>query len=1168
MLCQRWCLLVVTLLEGLEVLLAYNVEVSPGRSFSALNSSRFFGYRVQQFNSTHGKRILVSDPGLGLIYSCGVISGTCDIISLPDKTSTSHVGMMLEAESESGRAIVCGSDDPHDCDQLQYRNGACYTIDSTLTPSQKLRPGYQDCQKDEVDLCFLFDGSSSTGERELKSIKTFLKNAIQSLKNTTMNFAIAQFSGKAQTELDFNQYQKSDDLLAAIAGIKLLDQGSKIFRGINFTLNKIFTEEAGNRPKAKKILVLLSDGDATDNNDGIIERAEAMGVKRYIIGFGNNFHTTAVQKKREEMVSKPTVNHTVFLNTFADLENLFEGLQKKILEIEGVQACGGTVGRACDASAQDSSFSRELSSAGFSAVLTEKHILLGDPGIFDWSGGILDISEPEMLVNVSLQKEHKYGYLGYSMKLLSAPEGSLLVAGSPRYQYVGLVTVFQGSPDEMTLERIQDISGEQVGSYFGADIEVSDIDQDGISDLVLIAAPHYYEPRRSGQVYVYWFNQTQRSLVPRGKLQGEMGHLHSQFGAAVSTLMDLDGDGLCEVAVGSPYEMDGRGALYIFHGEGGGLQTEYSQRLTAPPESYSFGLSIHGVMDMTQDGLADIVVGSRGRIALHRSLPLLSVDVTVRSIPLEIPLPIQETVCDIQVTIQTCVDPTIRTPQYTGPLNLSLHYEVNLDYGRSATRMSFMNQQRQMKKVLLVERVEKVCENHTIFLQDCFLEDVTPVQVFLNAFHNSNGSPWLLSPSSNLSDLIKIPFQLCGGNCEPNLTISLQTVEKLVVEDGTSFSVSLKLQNLGENAQKVMLKASYPAGLSFRKVNITKESRRTSLVCEELEKQSLSCSVSHPILRRASWADIHIMFGVISNISWPDQVVLTINITSNNEGNKTNTKNKVTANIPVLRPISVISRSLENSTKYLNYTEKEEQRIMTHGYEIENLAVSGVPAYFNVTVMSPPAEICGLTWDYCLTIWASNGSCEQLMPSKSPKECNGPSESWENKTFQCTMEPRSTVRIQMTGVLKPAHAWKEKKSENLRSAVMIRYNEEQYHSLMGITYHNTQVVTQVDLVVIPNQIPLIVGSAVGGFVLLIVICGLLYKCGFFKSYKDRMAEETDDLQQPGTNAADPQQPETTSKDLQQQMTPNGEGTKEATEKPQETSESPLLGSPPNNDHSQ
>lgn len=42
----------------------------------------------------------------------------------------------------------------------------------------------------------------------------------------------------------------------------------------------------------------------------------------------------------------------------------------------------------------------------------------------------------------------------------------------------------------------------QIGSYFGASLCSVDVDRDGSSDLVLIGAPHHYEPTRGGQVSV------------------------------------------------------------------------------------------------------------------------------------------------------------------------------------------------------------------------------------------------------------------------------------------------------------------------------------------------------------------------------------------------------------------------------------------------------------------------------------------------------------------------------------------------------------------------------------------------------------------------------------------------------------------------------------------
>lgn len=49
-------------------------------------------------------------------------------------------------------------------------------------------------------------------------------------------------------------------------------------------------------------------------------------------------------------------------------------------------------------------------------------------------------------------------------------------------------------------------------------------------------------------------------------LHGEQGHPWGRFGASLTVLGDVNGDGLADVAVGAPGEEENRGAVYIFHG--------------------------------------------------------------------------------------------------------------------------------------------------------------------------------------------------------------------------------------------------------------------------------------------------------------------------------------------------------------------------------------------------------------------------------------------------------------------------------------------------------------------------------------------------------------------------------------------------------------------------
>lgn len=60
-------------------------------------------------------------------------------------------------------------------------------------------------------------------------------------------------------------------------------------------------------------------------------------------------------------------------------------------------------------------------------------------------------------------------------------------------------------------------------------------------------------------------------------LRGVVGNEFGRFGTSLAAIKDLNGDGLEELAVGAPQEEKGKGAIYIFLGQPGGIRTEYSQ---------------------------------------------------------------------------------------------------------------------------------------------------------------------------------------------------------------------------------------------------------------------------------------------------------------------------------------------------------------------------------------------------------------------------------------------------------------------------------------------------------------------------------------------------------------------------------------------------------------
>ncbi|XP_041937818.1 integrin alpha-3b isoform X1 [Alosa sapidissima] len=436
-----------------------------------------------------------------------------------------------------------------------------------------------------------------------------------------------------------------------------------------------------------------------------------------------------------------------------------------------------------------------LCNMGISAGMTDTDVYMGAVGSFTWQGNVhvtwrdtnpfnsWDYSDKDF----GKLEKNSYDYMGYSVveetKLLSRDEDTL-VAGAPREAESGAVTLAK-KDDGKLLIPVTTIIGDQLGSYFGSSIAVTDLNNDDWNDLI-IGAPFYFERKeeRGGAVYVY--------MNENGSFQKKAsvvlyGTTNSAFGIAVAAIGDVNQDGFQDFAVGAPFE--GSGKVYIWMGSMKGISAGPSQVIEGKDvgtEGFkTFGYSLSGGLDMDENMYPDILVGSLDdRIALLRARPVihLSTDFSVE------PKIVDSSQCgDPCIKVKICFSFILSNGNKAFNREITLKYTVEADIDRRSPRVRFVDSRLGTHSDLM-SLSSKKCVDLGLSVDEIVVDKLRPVVFSLNVslqeqnikvkrtLQNLDAFP-ILSDKQNLRKRTEINFQKeCGSDnrCTSNLQLTAQ----------------------------------------------------------------------------------------------------------------------------------------------------------------------------------------------------------------------------------------------------------------------------------------------------------------------------------------------------------------------------------------------------------
>uniref|UniRef100_A0A8C3PWY0 Integrin subunit alpha 8 n=1 Tax=Chrysolophus pictus TaxID=9089 RepID=A0A8C3PWY0_CHRPC len=513
--------------------------------------------------------------------------------------------------------------------------------------------------------------------------------------------------------------------------------------------------------------------------------------------------------------------------------------------------------------------------AGFSLDFYKNgDLIVGGPGSFYWQGQVITASIADIIAN--------YSFKDILRKL--AREKQTGVA-PPTYDdnYMGkLSSVSIINSSDLTF--IQNFTGEQMASYFGYTVAVSDVNNDGLDDI-LVGAPLFMErefeskPKEVGQVYLYLQESAFLFRDPQILTGTEV---FGRFGSAITHLGDLNQDGYNDIAIGAPFAgEDRRGKVLIYNGYSNGLKTDPSQVLNGAWASQSmpsgFGFTLRGDSDVDKNDYPDLIVGAfgAGKAVVYRARPVVTVNALLILNPMI-----------VNPDNKTCQPPgsqllvacfTVRVCAAFEGQSISdeivLKGELQLDSLKqkgAVKRTLFFDyhQSHHYFSIVMEKQKQLYCQDFLVYLRDEteFRDKLSPININLNYSLDESHfkDSMTVKPILNYYQRSSVTEQAyilvdCGEDnlCIPDLHLSaVPDKDQLIIGEENCVMLIINPRNDGEGAYEAELHIKIPPEADYTGVERNSKALRV-LSCDykmENETRMVVCDLGNPMVAGANFS--------------------------------------------------------------------------------------------------------------------------------------------------------------------------------------------------------------------------------------------------------------------------------------------------------------------------
>ncbi|KAM9350211.1 integrin alpha-6-like [Symphorus nematophorus] len=550
---------------------------------------------------------------------------------------------------------------------------------------------------------------------------------------------------------------------------------------------------------------------------------------------------------------------------------------------------------------------------GLSATFDKQYhyLIFGAPGAYNWKGVVRLEQKNDTLLDLGIYDDGPFevgdeneknpelvpapanSYLGFSLDSgmnLIKKNHLTVVAGAPRANHSGAVVMLKKGADtsNILLEEYT-LEGEGLASSFGYDLAVLDLNGDGWQDIV-VGAPQYFEKdgEIGGAVYVYVNKAGKWNKVTPTRIDGPQD---SMFGLAVENLGDINQDSYHDFAVGAPYDNDGAGSVYIYHGSGTGLSSKKAAQVLSgqPLNVRLFGYSLAGNMDLDKNSYPDMAVGSLSdSVFVFRARPVINIKKEIKFTPNKIDLTQKNCGNTFCLEVEACFTYTANPASYAPSLTVAYSLEADADHRKSgliprATFVESTDHNYESKGTITMEsKGKKQCVKRQLAIQENIKDKLRgiPIDVSVDIQdakrkrrQSSNQLSPVLDTSTPKTTRSEVSFLKdgCGSDnfCQSNLQVTYRygyratdedTFKPLEVENGVpviSFSdqkvialeVTVTNQN-GDDAYEASVFATFPRSLTYSAFRDPSNERQVTCIANKNGSMA-GCDIGNPFKRDA-----------------------------------------------------------------------------------------------------------------------------------------------------------------------------------------------------------------------------------------------------------------------------------------------------------------------------